>query len=259
MARRQQSLRGLVHRLVGSRVGGLLHAVRWASGMPRHADPATWDPDHCILERFVSPGGVCVDVGASGGDWTYPMAKSVGPEGLVHAFDAFPYYARVLRHALLFRRVSNVKVHSLGLGDADGVREITLVDRDGTILVGKIHLTAEDDTTREKLEVPIRKLDTVMVDDDSFSRTVLLKIDVEGAELAIFRGARRMLVEVRPAIYCEVVHGFCERYGHRLVDVLNHVVGFGYRVQVLTDEGEFEPVEPDDDLPSANYLFIPCD
>lgn len=248
--------RQIAIRWLGQRLAGVLHACLWAHRMPRYVNPATRPVNHCLLEKFVSPGDVCLDVGANAGSWSYPMAKRVGCTGYTHAFDVFPYYAKVLERALWLRRVRNVKVHAVGLGDADGDRAIALVDASGEVLSGMIHLAGEEEP-QEKIVVPIRKLDTIMSEDPSLLRTTFVKIDVEGSELAIFRGASKMLDIAKPVIYCEIVDSYCRRYGHRLVDVVDYLMGAGYRPFALTEDGGLTPVDQRAQNPPHDFVFIP--
>lgn len=249
--------RQIASRWLGPRMAGILHACAWARRMPRYANPATRPMDRCLLERFVSPGSVCLDIGAHGGAWTYPMAKRVGDAGSVHAFEVFPYYAKALERALWLRRIRNVKVHSIGLGDADSDHAITLVDESGEALTGRVHLTANGETPTEQVVVPIRKLDTIMSQDPSLAQATFVKVDVEGAELAVFRGARQMLEVARPVIYCEIVDSYCRRYGHRLVHVVRHLMDAGYRPFSLADDGGLTPVDEDAQKPPHDFVLIP--
>lgn len=249
--------RETVTRWVGPHVAGWMHAFVWAKRMPRFANPATWPIDHCLLHRFVKLGDVCLDIGVHGGSWTYPLAKRVGPSGYVHAFEAFPYYAKTLERALWLRRLGNVKTHSFALGDADGEHPITLVDGSGNVLSGRIHLTTDEETPTERMVVSIRKLDTVMSQNPALLHPTFVKIDVEGAELAVFRGARRMLEDVRPVIYCEIVDTYCRRYGHQLVDVLDHLARASYRPFALTGDCELTLVDRHTETPPHDFVLLP--
>ena len=97
--------RRIVERLTGKHLAAVLHACHWAKRMSRYANPKTRPRDLCLIDRFVRPGDVCLDIGANAGLWTYPMAGIVGSTGHIHAFEVFAYHAQALRRALWLRGV----------------------------------------------------------------------------------------------------------------------------------------------------------
>ena len=134
------------------------------------------------------PGTTAIDVGANIGNHTVFLAAIIGAR--VHAFEPCPANHALLSHNVAANRLDDmVTVHGCALGDADGSGfiELRMPDNFGTTCVRS---GAGD--------VPVRRLD------DIISEPVgLMKIDVEGAEAAVLRGAQRLIGTWLPDIFVE--------------------------------------------------------
>lgn len=250
-------LRELLRRLLGDRLTSELHARRWARAMPSYVEGGGRPFELALIDRYVSSGDVCIDLGAHGGLWTYPMSCRVGAGGSVHAFEISSYYARTLGRALDLVGASNVVLHPFGLGDHDGEVDVVLADEEGNVLTGMTHVAAAHERPRRSERVAIRQLDHLLDETPSLGRTRFMKIDVEGSELAVFRGAQRFLSEVRPVIFCEVTIRQCLRNGHTRKDVLELLVAAGYDLHVYQKDGALREVTTDCDESKSDFLLLP--
>jgi FkbM family methyltransferase len=179
------------------------------------------------------PGSVAVDVGANIGMYTIPLASAVGPRGTVLAFEPFSVNVARLRENVDRNGLTNVEMHRLALGARSG--EVVL------------HLAADSlyhstewvphGSTAGTVSVPMAALDAVWRERGAPPVSVL-KVDVEGAEPGVLRGARELLNTCRPAILVEAVSS-------ARLDELVRVLGpLGY---AHTRRPGFSPV---------NYLFL---
>jgi FkbM family methyltransferase len=249
--------RALTRKLLGRRLAQELHARRWARTLPGFLDPDRRPFEMALIYRFTGPGDTVLDFGAHGGAWTYPLSKRVGPGGCVHAFEIFPYYADALERALALQHVENVRVHPYGAGETDGEVAIVLADEAGDELTGLIHTAATHEHAQRTQLVPVRTFDSLTQTSPALLDASFAKIDVEGSEFALFRGARLLLERARPIIFCEVTKRQCARNGHTRADVLDYVAAAGYRVNIYLESGQIEPIQPSDpDLP-GDFLFVP--
>lgn len=153
-----------------------------------------WAPEIELLPRFVHAGDTVVDVGANHGMYTYHLSRLVGPVGCVHAFEPLPANLSILRHTIKTLKLQNVTVHPQGCGYRNEQMKFCVPTKHG---VPQLAL-ARPGIPGAQYDCEIVRLDDVIE-----GRIEFLKVDVEGAELHVFRGAERILRESRPAILFE--------------------------------------------------------
>lgn len=134
--------------------------------------------------------GRCIDVGANAGVYTYFMHRA-GCD--VECFEPIPELANALRG----RFKSRVSVHQCAASEMDGMSEIRVPLKGARALYGYSSATK---TWDHQLTIPVRfrKLDGF-----GFDRVGLIKIDVEGHELAVLRGALETIRSNRPLLIIE--------------------------------------------------------
>lgn len=147
------------------------------------------------IERFLPRGGGFVDVGANAGDFGVWAARCGGPDTRVLAVEAEPENARWLQRTVDLNRLSSqVSVVQVAASDRDGETELILTDWNGThsIVENQLHHEIEMFRPRGRVTVATRKLDD-LIGESPLPRVDLVKIDVEGAELVVLRGATELL------------------------------------------------------------------
>ena len=150
--------------------------------------------DLSLVDDLVSPGDVCLDIGANVGWYALQMARKVGPGGAVHAFEADPRVAGILeRNRDLNRAAGVLHVHRKAVSSADGEASFfaSAADRSGW---GS--LVRFDDIADHVVNVPTVRLDTFL-QSEKIGRVALMKMDIEANEPDALAGAKRSLREQR--------------------------------------------------------------
>jgi FkbM family methyltransferase len=145
---------------------------------------------------------VFVDVGANLGVLSLPVAKLVGINGKVLAFEASQQNANLLAKNAVVNKLSNVEVFPIGLADHNGaaISHVFL----GTSNKALTDLPSSQ--LQSGMEViPVVKLDSFLESDRKID---VVKIDVEGHEYKVIRGALATLSKWRPKIYLEYSDAF---------------------------------------------------
>ncbi len=145
------------------------------------------------------PGAVAIDVGANVGIWSISLARAVQPDGLVWAFEPLESNARRLRENMALNRTRNIDVHCLAVGSARG--EVELLVADDPAYASTTGLAPSRRAVGVQV-VPVVALDDVWRAAGSPDVSVV-KVDVEGGELGVLRGAATLLEACRPALFVE--------------------------------------------------------
>jgi FkbM family methyltransferase len=174
----------------------------------------------------------CLDVGGHVGYLSVLMAKIVGPAGKVVAFEPMPDSFEVLRENVRLNHLENVEMVQAAVGETE--TELSLVFETSERLSWTPSVIGHSVRgERGSIRVPAVALDTYV--ETKGLRPRLIKIDVEGAELGVLRGARQTLLKHKPVVVVEV-HGPGGEHEH---DVLAFLKSCGYSarpIEVRTTE-----------------------
>lgn len=195
-------------------------------------DPEFWR----FIQRWVKPGGVFVDAGANIGAYTIPAAQLVGAAGKVISFEAHPVTFGFLQRSIALNGFTNVLPHNQALGAEPG--HVTMAF--DTTNPGETHVAA--DGTLAGRDVPMVTLDQALA-----ALQVLnvdyLKVDVEGFELPVLRGAAGTIAASPGiAVQTELVERHAARYGHRLADIESLLRGLGLTPHRAGHDGTPSPI-----------------
>jgi len=149
-----------------------------------------------MVLRLVRPGDVVVDAGANIGYISALAVRCAAPAGRVISFEPNPQLLDQLRQNVLANERATSRcigtVHAVALGEieahVDLVLPIAYSQNEGLA-----HIRRSDSDEGAVHRVPLARLDSYLVDQS----VQLLKLDVEGSELGVLKGARNALVERR--------------------------------------------------------------
>ncbi len=190
------------------------------------------------LDGSLAAGETAVDVGANKGAYLYWMRRAVGPGGAVYAFEPQPGLARYLESVRACMRWENVSIREVALSDSAGRRVLHVPGWENSPGASLEAAAAEAPAggVRDR-EVAVDTLDAQL---EGAGAIRFVKVDVEGHELAVFRGAERTLSTSRPVLLfeCESRH-LAGRSPHEVFAFLKR---FGYRGRFFSARG-LRPVE----------------
>ena len=155
------------------------------------------------LWRLTDPGDTCLDIGANIGYMTSLLAVRTGQTGRVYGFEPHPGLFLKLKGNLqdkfggaIAGKHAAVTLLESAIGADEGL--VDLVEPKGFEYnqgsASLASLTQESLGREVRHRVQIQRLDTIFQHSEQFG---MMKIDVEGAELAVLRGAKRLLAEKR--------------------------------------------------------------
>jgi len=181
------------------------------------------------LGRLVEPSSLVLDIGANIGAHTLPLADLVGPQGRVMAFEPTDFAFRKLKRNLDLnpRLASRVETFHCFLTDKDesGVPAAVYSSwpLGGQSGLHAKHLGREMQTEQAQA----RSLDSVL-SGHAGRRVQLVKLDVDGYECDVLRGATSMVREMRPIFVMELSPYVLEERGASLDELLSYFIPNGY-------------------------------
>jgi FkbM family methyltransferase len=206
------------------------------------------DPEMALLRTLLSPGDVFVDGGANVGLMTLVAAAQVGRTGTVIAFEPSSRTRRMLTRNVELNAFDWVRIQPDALDSGPGERKF--VARRGNA-AGLSSFAPAEATSKDDVElVHTVSLDEALAAVDA-KRLTLIKLDLEGAELAALRGSLRVLETAGPDLIVEVEEPHLRRQGASSREVLDLVKGQGYHVYRMTWATPGKPGLVEDGTPRA--------
>jgi FkbM family methyltransferase len=183
-----------------------------------------------LMERELREDFDCLDVGAHAGSVLREMVR-LAPRGRHVAWEPLPAFAAGLRSEF-----PGVEVREAALADEAGLRELThVIDEPGWS--GLAARPTPGGGPTETIVVRCERLDDVLPEG---VRLRFVKIDVEGAEALVLRGAVRTLCEHRPLVAFEHGRGSAEYHGTGPDDVHVLFEQLGYAIGGLDGDGPYD-------------------
>ena len=201
-----------------------------------------------MLRQIIRPGMAVIEVGANMGTHSVDMARACAP-GPFYAFEPQPRIFQVLCANLAINDIANAFAYPEGCGEAEGAAIVPNVDYGVQGNFGGLSLRADGEPG---YKVRIRTLDSL-----DLPACHLIKIDVEGFEPQVIRGARDTIARCRPYLYVE--NDRAENQ-HELISL---IADLGYRMfwhlPPLYDSKNFNGVQENifQGVVSVNMLCVP--
>jgi FkbM family methyltransferase len=211
-------LRLIPKRMVLPILQGQLRGKKWVVGAGEHG---YWLGSYELhkrqtFERTIKPDMVVYDIGANVGFYSLLAAYLSGGNGKVYAFEPLHRNVEYIRQHAALNGLVNIEVFEAAVADQNGE---ALFDPGASIAMG--HLSAQG-------TVKVRQycLDALLAAGE-IQPPDAMKIDVEGAEYAVVKGAQALIQEHRPLIFLDT-H---DREAHAAT--LGFLQEFGYQFEVL--------------------------
>lgn len=157
-----------------------------------------YEPELSYLKRVLSPGKTFIDVGACYGIYTLLASRMVGPTGSVFSLEPSPRAFSVLLGNININRLKNVHALPLALSEKAGRARLFRHPNVGCDSFGK-----DQSFTAGAEDVSTDCLDNIL-QQARVKRVDLIKMDVQGAEELVLRGASNAIASMHPTIILEI-------------------------------------------------------
>jgi len=183
-----------------------------------------------LFTRLLAPGWVVIDVGANVGYYALTAAMGVGSAGRVVAFEPAPTTAARLRENAALNGFSNLTVVQAAVSDRPGTSRFQLAHSPEASSLYNTGLDAVG-----SVEVRLATLDHLATE-VGLDRVDLIKIDAEGAEVAVIRGARHLLSRAdAPRVIIEANPVTLQAAGESVASLRVEMENAGYAIEVIEE------------------------
>ena len=216
----------------------------------------TYEPEVVALlirccERFGTP---MFDIGANVGLISIPVAHRLRSPDSVIAFEPIPENMQRLERSIEVNELGNaIRPLLVALGESEGTMRLAREASFGVGTGNAVPVEVAGGQPSHIATVPVRALDSF----DDLPGPAVIKMDVEGYEVHVLRGATATIERSRPIIFGEFNNVFMPRLGVSFLDADAVLGPLGYRYFSFRNSGSIEQVPPRPDL--GNVLAVPCE
>lgn len=196
--------------------------------------PEEYEPQAlAAAKQTIAPGAVVLDVGANVGISAMMMARWIGSEGHIYAFEPSPRPKKLLAQHLQLNGLSDrVTICDFALSDAEGTATFYASGISGKSALSDANIGQDS----EAVKVPVTTVDAYC--ETHKIKPSFIKIDVEGFEFNVLNGARKTLEETRPRILVELHPMFWPALGIDTAWAASQLCALNYRVTPIERQSD---------------------
>lgn len=212
-----------------------------------------------VLNQYLVPNMVVLDIGANIGEITLLAAKRVGTHGRVYAFEPMDNIANKLTQHIELNHFTQVEIHRCALGNESN-SQIAIYSSCGQQVKDKHEglgsLYRKDNQEQPIQYVELTTMDIWITQQPKMQTIDFIKIDIEGAELACLQGAKETLKKFKPKIIIEIQDFSAERAGYKATDIIDLLSELGYEFFRIEKAGKLISITRAELLDFQNVLCI---
>ncbi|HAJ99535.1 MAG TPA: hypothetical protein DCM62_05885 [Bacteroidales bacterium] len=198
-----------------------------------------------ILRKYVKRNNNCIDVGCHKGE-ILDLILDYAPEGKHYAFEPIPYLFKELKNKYKYK----AEIFPYALSDNSGETTFQLVKNAPAYSGIKRRRYDITNPVIEEIKVDLKTLDEIIPLNEKIH---LIKIDVEGGELGVLRGAKNLLIMNKPIVIFECGKGASEYYGTSPLDLYNFISN-EIGLNIYTLQSFINKKQPIKDVEFKNYF-----
>jgi FkbM family methyltransferase len=200
----------------------------------------------CFINEQVKGGMSVLDVGAHIGLMAVVFGKKVGDKGNVYAFEPTPTTIKILQETIKLNKINNISAVPVALADKKSKLTFYISENaaDNSNSLVNNHRT---DRKEETIEVEVNTIDDFAAE-RNIPKIDFIKVDVEGAELQLLKGAVNTIKKDKPKMILSVHPGPIQNFGDSTKDIWNLLHDAGYKIVFGTKELSLEEFTRKNDL-----------
>ncbi|MDF1672247.1 MAG: FkbM family methyltransferase [Vicingaceae bacterium] len=201
------------------------------------------------LYSLIKNSNTVIDIGANIGETSLNFAKLVGDKGKIYSFEPDPINYKSLEYNLSLNNFKNISLNNLGLGNQAGTFKIHTYDNNNK---GMNRIVSNNSEVENYREISVTTLNDY-VKKQSINKIDVIKIDVEGFELNVLKGAKDVLKQFSPDLFIELDESNLIEQGSSAIELIALLSEFNYNI-VNADNNNLVTIN--DNFDSCHYDII---
>jgi len=160
--------------------------------------------------------GKIIDVGCKSGKWALFLKDTIPEENWI-MFDAIPAFINDLK-----RFYKKSELYNIALSNVS--------EKDRKFTVDKWHLGHSSFNHSGKSHINHIKVESKRLDDYNYNDIWFIKIDTEGHELPVLKGAKETILRNNPILYFECYHKIMDLQDYNQKDIYDYITGLDYNI-----------------------------
>ena len=186
-------------------------------------------PVQGAISSLVKQGDVCYDIGANLGFFTVLFGRLAGTAGIVYAFEPVPSNASVLERNARLNGLSNIQILRMACSRQSGSSELMLARHIGGAVLKSAGVPPD---LNGSIVVETATIDS-LVNTQKIAPPNVVKIDVEGAEMDVLEGMKKVLKEWGPAVIIEVDDASAAKCEEKLSKCREFLHEYNYQTELI--------------------------
>jgi len=204
-----------------------------------------------LIKRILQPGSVFLDIGANIGYFSL-LAANNEPTSKVISFEPVKNLFQMLEKNISINNIKNITPLNVAIGDINEEKELFISAPDN---LGMSSFQPPENYSGKKEKVKVMSIDS-WFETARLSKIDLIKLDVEGGELAALKGMQGVLQDFKPVLIAEINPETLRLFNLTPTDIYDYLNKLNFNGYVISETGKPGQVEIDEINQTVNVLFI---
>ena len=210
-----------------------------------------------LVTKLVKKGNIVFDIGANFGWYSCHFAQLVGEAGKVHIFEPTNAIEELKNNLILNRFMKKCILNKVALGEKEEVKTLFIPQKLGTAFASLCEHSYSGDKKSVKISVPVKKLDDY-VSLNRIKKIDFIKMDVEGGEYFVLKGAENVLKQYSPVVMLELQDVHTKYFGYSPKELISYLEKFEFVLYEIDEKnfGSLKKVNLFHNTRNYNFLAV---
>ena len=202
------------------------------------------DTSHEALYSLINENDNIIDVGTNIGSTILQFTNLSGEESRIIGFEPDPVNFKNCQKNISLNKFKNIQVFSEGLGNEKGSFQL-IVDEPSNRGMNRVSI--ENQPGKSSAMINIETLDSI-INREKINRINIVKIDVEGFEMNVLKGAVKLVESQSPIFFIEIDDNNLKKAGSSSLELITFLIQMKYHIFIAEDNKQID----------TNYNFLNC-